>query len=122
MKKLIRATSNTWIDWDKIIREYEDFDITGEEFEDLWQEYLSDPEMAVNTELHINPEPSVRGGYGSVYIFDESGENRWDPFEDSKYVVDFYDWCEREFNMARKANNAQEYKNLYRKWIKNLIM
>ena len=80
--------------------------------------YLSDPEDEVNTELKIFPEPSVQGNSGGVFIFDESGKNRWSSYDAE---VDWRDWSEREFDMARAANNAEEYKQMYREWMKEIL-
>ncbi len=96
-----------------------------EYFEDAWDTYLCGPEQQVNEELKIYPEPSTQAGIGSVYIFDESGEDRWggDDDDDDEYdqrVVDFDDWCATECQLAIKAKSAEEYKELYRNWMKEV--
>lgn len=120
MKRYLHANTDNWIDWEAI-EEDEDFDITGEDFEDqIFYPYLSNAENEVNEKLKIYPEPSVQGGFGGVYIFDESGENRWSPYDDDDKVIDWYDWCEKEFNLARKASNAAEYAKLYENWMREV--
>ena len=114
MKRWIHAATDKWIDKEAMY-EAGEFDVMGEEFEELWQTYLSEPESKVNKELQIFPEPSVQGYSGEVFIFDESSKMR---FEDVH--VDWYDWCDQEMEMALQANNAQEYAELYRNWMKEL--
>ena len=113
MKRWIHA-STAWIDKEALY-ENEEFDIMGEEFENFWQEYLGGPETAINDKLNIFVEPSVRGESGAVFIFDESGEDRFETVS-----VDWYDWCDTEFNLALKANSAEEYATLYEKWVRKL--
>ena len=113
MKRYIHASSDTWID--PAILKDEDFDITGPEMEDVWQKYFAKPEDIVNDELQIFCEPSVRGGDGAMFIFDESGEDRFDEVE-----VNWYDWCDAEGHMAVESNNAKEYEQKYREYIKKL--
>ena len=120
MKRYVHAADTNWIDW-KSIEEDEYFDITGEEFEDqIWQPYLGEAENKVNEKLQIFPEPSTQCGMGSVFIWDESGKDRWSAYDDDSKVIDFYDWCEKEFNMARKAKNANEYAKLYEDWMRSV--
>ena len=117
MKRLIRAKSDNWIDWSEI-EENEDFDITGEDFEDeIWHPYLREPEARINEKLKIFPEPSTQAGMGSVFIFDESGEDRWSSYDKE---IDFYDWCDKEFDLAREASNADEYAKLYEEWMREV--
>ena len=113
MKRYVHANTG-WID-NKDMYYDEDFDATGEEFEDFWQEYLGEPEDKVNKELKIFLEPSVRGSLGAMFIFDESGEGRFEPAE-----IDWYEWCENELEMALKANSEKEYENLYRNYVKEV--
>lgn len=116
-KKIFASKDTEWIDWEPY--EEEGLDVTGEEFEEeIWQSYLGSPENEVNEELGIFVEPSVQGSSGAVFIYDESGEGRW---ASSDTKVDWYDWCEKEFEMAREANNAEEYKKLYRQWMKEIL-
>lgn len=118
MKRYVHASSDNWIDW-SLYEDGDDFDPTGEEFEEeIFDVYLRDPENEVNKELGIYPEPSIQGGSGSVFIFDESGQDRWDAYDIS---IDWWDWCDMECDMAMKAKNAEEYKQMYRKWMKEIL-
>lgn len=111
MKYYVKASSDKAWNFDEdYFMEMDDYD-----FEDFWSAYLSLPEDEVNTELQIFPEPSVQGGMGSMYIFDESGEERF-----SDVSVDFGEWCDKQMVMAMNSKSAEDYKRQYREWVKDL--
>ena len=83
--------------------------------DDVW-EYLSGPEGEVSDELQVFIEPSTQGRMGSMYIFDESGENRF-----SSFGVDYGDWLEIEYELACQSNSRERYKELFREYIQGLI-
>jgi hypothetical protein len=85
--------------------------------EDAWDMYLSAPESKINDELQIYPEPSTQGGLGSMYIFDESGEDR---FGDNQPSYDYSDWCDAEIEMASASSSAKEYAEKYREFVSNI--
>lgn len=115
-KKVFASKDTEWVDWGFY---EEDLDVTDEVFEEeIWSRYLDDPENEVNQELEVFIEPSVQGSSGSVFIFDESGEDRWDNYD---IEVDWYDWCDKECEMAMEAKNAEEYKKLYRQWMEEIL-
>ena len=96
-------------------QEWWNVDGTLDEFEDLWFEYLANPEDRVNKELQIFVEPSVQGSMGGMFIFDESGEDR------ESFSIDFQDWCDRELDMAAESQNQSQYMDKYRAFVQNLI-
>ena len=83
---------------------------------EMWDLYLGDPERRIEEELQIFPEPSVQAGTGTVFIFDESGDDR---FETVK--VDFWDWCDKEIELAAESANEEEYKQKFGAWMKELL-
>lgn len=84
--------------------------------EELYDTYLADPEEEVNAKLKILVESSTQSGIGKIFIYDESGKNRFDMFS-----IDYEDWCDDEFNMASSSKSATEYAKKYEKYIKRLI-
>ena len=89
---------------------------TDEDMEEMWDKYLCRPEEAVSKELQIFLEPSVQGGMGEMFIYDESGEDRFESFD-----VDFQDWNEREIQMAVDSKDEVEYKAKFKSYVENLI-
>lgn len=87
---------------------------SDEQFEDMWSEYLAGPEDKVNKSLNIFAEPSIQGGWGSMFLFDTT--NTYEAV-----TIDFSDWCDAEARMAAESSSASEYKSAYRKYVKNLI-
>lgn len=81
----------------------------------MWSSYLAGPEDKVNSELQIYPEPSVQGGIGDMFIFDESGQDH-DPIE-----IDFGEWCMIEAEMAASSKSATQYEERYREFVINLM-
>lgn len=110
MKRMIKCSEDDWPSADY----WYEFD-SDEEFEDAWDSYLAGPEGRVVDELKIFCEPSVQGGMGGMFIFDESGEDRFETVE-----VDFEDWCDNETEMAASSSNAAEYEAKFRKYVKDL--
>lgn len=90
--------------------------LDSDEFEEAWQEYLADPEADVETKLKVFTEPSTQGGTGSMFIFDESGE------DGETISVNFQDWTDEEFLMASNSDSAEEYKQKYYDYIYDLIV
>lgn len=88
---------------------------SDEQFEGMWSEYLADPEDKVNKQLQIFPEPSVQGGIGGMFIYDESKTGN------ESFSIDFQDWCDQELNMAAESKNAKEYQQKYKVFIEELI-
>lgn len=88
---------------------------SDEAFEDMWSTYLAGPEDDVNKELQIFPEPSVQGGSGGMFIFDESEEGY------ESFSIDYQDWCDRELEMAASSKSAKQYKEKYKKFVENLL-
>lgn len=88
---------------------------SDEEFEDMWSRYLAGPEDEVNKLLKIFPEPSIQGGFGSMVIFDESGD------ENESVDIDYQDWCDNQLNMAAESKNATEYRQKYKAFVEDLI-
>lgn len=109
MKRYIRSNTNNW----PTESYWEEVDLS--EDEEVWDKYLCDPETEVDDNLQIFQEPSVQGGMGSMFIYDESDEDRFEPIE-----IDFSDWCNEEITMAIDSKNAQEYKAKYKAYIKKL--
>lgn len=85
--------------------------------EDAWEMYLSEPESQVNDELQIYPEPSTQGGWGWMYIVDESGEDR---FKNGQPRYDYVDWCDAEMDMAAESSSPEEYAEKYRKFVSDI--
>ena len=84
---------------------------SDEEFENMWDRYLAGPEDEVNKQLQIFTEPSIQGGMGGMFIFDESEEGN------ESFAIDFQDWCDKELNMAAESKNAKEYKQKYKAFV-----
>lgn len=103
-KNVYWPSSNEWYNVD-----------SDEQFENMWSEYLSDPEDKVNKELQIFTEPSVQGMVGDMYIYDESDS------DNESFSVNFSEWCNRELQMAAQSKNAKDYENKYRSFIQGLI-
>ena len=110
MKRWIHAKTDNWPDA-SVFEEAED----DYEWEDVWDMYLSGPEVRVNDELKIFAEPSVQGHVGSMFLYDDSGEDRFDDVE-----IDFGEWDQAEFEMAIDSNSAEEYEDKYRAYVKEL--
>lgn len=87
-----------------------------EDDEEIYQSYLAGPEDKIETKLKVFTEPSTQGGVGSMFIYDQSGKNRFGPIE-----VDYQEWCDAEFEMASSSKSAAEYAKKYEKFIKSLI-
>lgn len=102
-----------WVD-----REYIKAIASDEEMDALWETYLSGPEGQVNEELQIYPEASIQGGSGSVYIFDESGQDRWGSYDKK---IDWNEWCDHELDLVLDSSNAEEYKQKYKAWMKDFL-
>ena len=83
--------------------------------EDVW-EYLGGPEGEVADEFQVYIEPSIQGGMGGMFIFDESGENRF-----SSFSMDYRDWLDIEYELACQSTSREEYKQLFREYIQGLI-
>lgn len=112
MEKLINSAQQTnWPSEDTWYAIEDD-----ERFEDMWQDYLCDPEDKVNEEFQIFPEPSVQGGSGLMFLIDDSGEDRFEPV-----TMDFQDWSNEELRMAASSNSAKEYEEKYREFISELL-
>lgn len=105
MKRYIRAS---WVD--PSVFDNDDFDM-----EQFWQDYLCDPEDSVNSDLQVFAEPSGQGLLGSMFLFDESGKDRFSPVE-----VDFDVWNNQEIDMAMNSSSAEDYADKYRAYIKQL--
>lgn len=88
---------------------------SDEEFENKWGYYLAGPEDKVNKQLQIFTEPSVQGGMGGMFIFDESKTGN------ESFSIDFQDWCDQELNMAAESKNAKEYQQKYKAFVEGLI-
>lgn len=109
MKRYIKTSEVSWPtsnEWEAIEDEYE--------FEEMWQEYLADPETDVNDEFHLFAEPSVQGMMGGMFLYDDDGVYE-------SVEVDFQDWCDTEAEMAADSASAVEYKEKYRSWIQELL-
>lgn len=88
---------------------------SDEAFENMWSRYLAGPEDEINKKLQIFTEPSVQGGMGGMFIFDESGENH------ESFSVDFQYWCDQELSMAADSKSAKGYKQKYEAFVEALI-
>lgn len=115
MKRYIKAGESQWLDSEARER-LSDLE-SDEDFEDFWSDYLGPIENEVNQKLEIFPEPSTQGGVGSVFIYDESGQDRWDSFECD---VDFQEWCDQEIEMALSSKTAAEYKKKYEAYVRKI--
>lgn len=91
---------------------------SDEEFENMWESYLSAPEDVVNQKLKIFPEPSIQGGMGTMFIHDESGRGRDN--NDYPWAEDYQSWCDWELNGAASSRSASGYQKKYRQHIKEL--
>ena len=105
------ADNIDWPDPERFNMIYDD-----EDMEDIWSTYLCGPEDEVQKELQVFFEPSVQGGVGGMFIFDESEEDRFDPIE-----VDFSEWESNELDMAAASNSPGEYKQKFKEYIESLI-
>lgn len=85
-------------------------------FEDMWHDYLREPETKVDNEFQIFPEPSVQGNMGAMFIFDEAEPRRFNPIR-----IDWQEWQDAELDMAASSSSAKEFEKKYRKYIKSLI-
>lgn len=83
---------------------------------EYYDEYLCDAEDEINKKYKIFSEPSIQAGRGSVFIYDESGEDRFEGIS-----VDFQEWCNKELEMAASSNSEREYKQRYENYIRGLI-
>lgn len=97
---------DSWIDEDDF------YNMDPEEF---WETYLSRAEWALSDELKIYIEPSIQGGRGSIYIYDESGEGN------EPIGVDYQEWIGYEQAIAGESDSEEEFKNTMREYIKELI-
>lgn len=88
---------------------------SDEEFEDMWDRYLAGPEDEVNKQIQIFTEPSIQGGMGGMFIFDESESGH------ESFSIDFQDWCDTELSIAAESKNATEYKQKYKAFVEDLI-
>ena len=117
MKRWIRSSEANrdpnWIDPEVLMDE--EFDSSGDEMEEFWQDYLSDVEGEVFNEFGIMTEPSGQGILATMYLVDDSGQGRFDPIG-----VDWPEWCENEIQLAIDSNNANEYKERFKAYIKEL--
>lgn len=86
-----------------------------EEGEDNYFKYLQKPQEEVNEELDIFLEPSTQGGMGSMYVLDNTDDERFEPVS-----VDFMEWCELEYEMATLSETEEEYKEKYKRYILDL--
>lgn len=111
--KVIKASTetNNWSDPERFDMIYDD-----EDMDDIWITYLSGPEDEVQKELQIFFEPSAQGGVGGMFIFDESGEDRFDTIE-----VDFSEWESNELDTAASSNSPEEYKQKFKAYVESLI-
>lgn len=105
-RSAIKASESNWIDEDDF------YDMDPEEF---WEKYLSGAEWELSDELKIYIEPSIQGSQGSIYIFDESGE------DNEEISVNYQDWIEHEQDIASESASEEEFKNTMREYIKGLI-
>lgn len=112
LKKRIVASRTNW----PFKRMKGKFPFDGEEFEDVWSYYLSDPEAKVDKKLQIFTEPSIQGGSGSMFIYDESGKDRFDTM-----IIDFDDWCQTEFELATQSTDANDYARNYENYVRDLL-
>lgn len=106
-----RVESTKWPDPERFNQIYDD-----EDMEDIWSTYLSGPEDEVQKELQIFCEPSTQGGVGGMFIFDESGEERFETVE-----VDFSEWESNELDIASSSNSPEEYKQKFKAYVESLI-
>lgn len=83
---------------------------------DIWDEYLLTPESVVEHKYQIFVEPSVQAGQGGVFIYDESGKNRFETV-----CVDYQEWCDKEIEMAAASKTGSQYRKKYEEYIKSLI-
>lgn len=111
LKWLSPAVSDKW----PSSRKWESLDLRSEAFEDMWNQWLASAESEVDKQLQIFTEPSIQGGYGSMFVFDESNQDRFESIS-----VDFGDWCETEMYLAAQSRNEAEYKKKYEAWMKKL--
>lgn len=98
--------SSEWIDEDDF------YDMDPEEF---WEKYLSGAERELSDELKIYIEPSIQGGQGSIYIYDESED------DNESIGIDYQEWIEHEQAIAGESDSEEEFKNTMREYINGLI-
>ena len=104
--KVVASTNSGWIPQEDL----EEMDV-----EELWLEYFSRPEDEVAHELKLFFEPSTQNGVGDMVIFDESGQDRFEPVE-----IDFSDWCDKEYDFAEASSSEEDYKRQFRDYVKKL--
>lgn len=92
------------------------FETVDEDTEEVWDNYLSEPEWDVADELQVSFEPSVQGSVGSMFIYDDSGEDRFEEIE-----VDYGEWCNTELDLAYQSGSSEEYKQKFKEYIESLI-
>lgn len=110
MKRMITASTKSWPTkdvWENIEDDYE--------FQDLYDDYLGDPEAEVDDELQIFTEPSGQAGMGDIYITDDSGEERFE-----EVVIDLNEFEDKEIELAAASSSADEYKEKFRAWMKEV--
>jgi len=112
MKRWIHAATDNWPTEDEWYDAAEDRYV----FDEMWQDYLMEPETKVDKEFNIFTEPSVQGNLGAMFIFDEAVPRRF-----STIRVDWMDWQDAELDMAASSSSAAEYEENYRNYIKSLI-
>ena len=89
--------------------------LDGEATEELWQDYLCEPEEEVNEKYDLFLEPNVQGDFGVMVIYDESGE------QDEEIEIDWQSWSEREIDLALSSNTAEEFQKKYEDWILSIL-
>lgn len=88
---------------------------SDEQFENMWDLYMSTTENDVNRELRILTKPSIQGNAGSMIIFDLTTNG------DRSVAVNYQDWCDKELEMAASSTSRKEYKEKYKAFVDDLI-
>ena len=110
MKRWIHAATDNWPTEDEWYDAY-DYDL-----EEMWQDYLMEPETKVDKEFNIFTEPSTQGSRGWMVIFSEANPPKFNAIH-----MDWQEWQDAELDMAASSSSAAEYEEKYRKYIKSLI-
>lgn len=98
------------VNWSAKVEEYAD------DSNELYEKLLDEPESEVNVKLQIFCAPSTQGGQGMMFIYDASGQDRFDTIS-----MDFAEWCEAEYQMAKSVKSSASYAKKYEKFVRDIL-
>lgn len=83
--------------------------------DDIWN-LVGDIEQNVNDALKIYVEPSTQGQAGYFYIFDESGDARFDAIKLSARI-----WFNTEKKILAESKSQSEFELRYSNWVQEIL-